>query len=92
MKRTEKKLFSIADRLEQLNNQQLEVEAELAELREIAAESASDAVYYDEALDRKDARLTSADVKRFERILRQIDFERTVLERKRGKLLDRLGG
>ena len=90
MKRVEKKLFAIGDRIGDLDRQRREVQAELDELREIAAESAADAVYYDEALDRKDARLTSADVERFEKILKRIEGERADLEAKRAKLMEKL--
>ena len=54
MNRTEKKLFAIGDRLAELARERNEVATELSELDEIAAESAGDAVYYDEALDRVD--------------------------------------
>ncbi len=90
VKRVEKKLFAVADRLEALARERAHVVAELDELREIAVESQSDAMYYDEAIDRVDARLTAGDVARFERLLARLDHERTQLEAKRAKLLDKL--
>ena len=90
VKRLEKKLFALSDRIESLARERAAVEAELSELREIAGESESDAIYYDEAIDRVDARLTAADVARFERVLADLDSERSQLEQRRVTLLDRL--
>ena len=47
-------------------------------------------MYYDEAVDRADARLTAADVARFENVLADLDAERAHLERKRTTLLGKL--
>ena len=90
MKRTEKKLFAIADRLEALAAERANVVAELDTLRDIAVESQSDAMYYDEALDRIDARLTAGDVARFEKVLARLDSERDGLEATRATLLGKL--
>ena len=90
MKRLEKKLFVLSDRIESLARERAAVEAELSELQEIAVESESDAIYYDEAIDRVDARLTAVDVARFERVLADLDSERAQLEQRRVTLLDRL--
>ncbi len=90
MKRVEKKLFALGDRLNALESERANVSAELAELREIAVESESDAMYYDEAIDRVDARLTAGDVARFERLLAKLDKERADLEHRRSQLLDKL--
>ena len=90
MKRVEKQLFGIGDRLQALATERANVMAELDTLREIAADSASDAMYYDEAVDRADARLTAADVARFENVLADLDAQRAHLERKRTTLLGKL--
>ena len=90
MKRIEKKLFAFGDRLNALAVERASVVAELAELREIAVESESDAMYYDEVLDRKDARLTAADVTRFEKLLSDLDSEREDVEQKRAELIEKL--
>ena len=81
--RVERKLLTIGDRLQALRSDRADVVAELDELREIAVESESDATYYDEAIDRADARLTAGDVSRFERLLAKLDSERDQLERRR---------
>ena len=73
--RVERKLLTIGDRLQALRSDRADVVAELDELREIAVESESDATYYDEAIDRADARLTAGDVSRFERLLAKLDSE-----------------
>ena len=88
--RVERKLLSIGDRLQALRRDRADVVAELDELREIAVESESDATYYDEAIDRAEARLTAGDVSRFERLLAKLDSERDHLERRRVRLLDKL--
>ena len=88
--RVERKLLTIGDRLQTLRRDRADVVAELDELREIAVESESDATYYDEAIDRADARLTAGDVSRFERLLAKLDSERDQLEQRRVRLLDKL--
>ena len=90
MRRVEKKLFALGDRLEALARERAGVVAELGELREIAVESESDAMYYGEAIDRVDARLTAGDVERFERLLSKLDGERASLEARRADLLDKI--
>ena len=90
MKRLEKKLFALGDRLKALAQERAAVVAELDQLREIAVESESDAMYYDEAVDRVDSRLTAADVVRFEKVLTDLDLQRSQLEQKRAILLDQL--
>lgn len=90
MKRIEKRLFAIGDRLEALARERAEVAAELDTLRDISVDSQTDAMYYDEAIDRIDARLTAADVQRFERVLSDLEAECAQLERRRASLLEEL--
>ena len=90
MKRVERKLFAINDRLAALAIERSNVVAELDTLRDISVESQSDAMYYDEAIDRVDARLTAADVARFERVLAKLDAVRAHLDTRRSRLLEKL--
>lgn len=90
MGRTERRLFSIADRMAELAQEEAAVREELSFHRHINDDAQRDAALSDSSFEKMEARLTAADVGRFERRLEQIDRERAKLETKRLELLDRL--
>ena len=87
----ETRLFKINDALEALDQEERLVNEELRYHRHIDDDAQRDAVVSDDWQDRSFARNTSADVARFERALTEIATRRQRLERKRDKLLSRLG-
>jgi hypothetical protein len=90
MFRVEKRLFRIADQLAQLAEEERLVVAELEYHRSIDEDAQRDAAYGN-YIDREEAQLTSADVRRFERSLDEIRRRRQRLEEKRQQLLAKLG-
>lgn len=89
MRRIEKKLFVLNDRLAELRRQRSQVEAELNMHRHINDDAQRDAAG-GHAADRAEAHETAADVARFERHLRRIDAAERRLEQRRRRLLGRL--
>jgi hypothetical protein len=87
----ETKLFKINDALEALYREEELVNEELRYHRHIDDDAQRDAVVSDDWQDRSFARNTSADVARFEKALADVAVRRARLERKRDKLLSRLG-
>jgi hypothetical protein len=83
----EGKVFEINDRLAGLAAEQAAVEAELSALRLIDDDAQRDAAL---GYDRLEATSTRADVRRFERVLQEIDRRRAELLDRRHRLLDRL--
>ncbi len=90
MRRIEKKLFALNDRLAGLRHERDQVEAELSMHRHINDDAQRDAAG-GHAADRAEAHETAADVARFERHLRKLDAIEHRLEQRRRRLLGRLG-
>lgn len=90
MRRIHRKLFQITDRLHELREEEDRVLEELEMHKSIDQDAQVDAALGN-YIDREEAGLTSADVRRFERSLGSIRARRSRLEAKRSKLLDRLG-
>jgi cob(I)alamin adenosyltransferase len=90
MKRSQRKLFAIADEIARLDSEEAAVDAELGEHRQIADDAVRDAVVSGREGDRLDAEQSKADVRRFERRLAEIERRRAKLEDARTKLLNRL--
>ena len=87
MKRIEAKVFQINDRLARLADEQAAAEAELSALRLIDDDAQRDAML---GYDKLEATSTRGDVRRFERVLHEIDRRRAGLLERRQRLLDRL--
>jgi seryl-tRNA synthetase len=92
MRRTERKLFALNDRLAALREERRNVEEELMVHRHLDDDAQRDAAVSGHAADRADAADTAADVVRFERHLRKLEAEEARLEAKRQRLLGRLSG
>lgn len=89
MNRLHKKLFRIADRLEELASEERAVREELDMHRSINDDAQSDAAVGN-YIDREEAGLTRQDVQRFERSLTSIRRRRAKLESDRRRLLEKL--
>ncbi len=87
----EAKLFKINDAIEALQREEALVAEELRYHRHIDDDAQRDAVVSDDWQDRSFARDTTADVQRFEKAVADVRSRRERLERKRDKLLSRLG-
>jgi hypothetical protein len=89
--RVERRLFAIADELNELAEEERLVDEELALHRHIAEDAVRDSVVSGGDFDRLEAGLAEADVRRFERRLAEIERRRVKLEEIRARLLARLG-
>lgn len=91
MGRLERRIFALNDEIERLEFELRQARAELDVHRHLADDAARDAAVSDSPLDREDARETTADVARFERLV--VDFGNRIdaIDAKRSRLLDRLG-
>ena len=89
MRRVERKLFALNDRIAALRRERHQVESELTMHQHINDDAQRDAALGN-AADRAEAHETAADVARFERHLRKLDVAEMRLVVKRDKLLDRL--
>ncbi len=89
MKRIHKRLFRINEKLSALEAESRQVEAELEYHRSINDDAQRDAAVGN-YIDREEAGLTAADVRRFEKTLSLLDQKRTKLIDKRAVLLARL--
>ena len=89
--RVERRLFAIADELNELAAEEHAVEEELEMHRHIAEDAVRDSVVSGGDFDRLEAGLAEADVRRFERRLADIERRRVKLERDRARLLTKLG-
>ena len=87
----EAKLFKINDDIEALQSEEALVAEELRYHRHIDDDAQRDAAVSDDWQDRSFARDTNADVQRFEKAVADVQSRRERLERKRDKLLSRLG-
>jgi hypothetical protein len=89
MQRIHKKLFQITDRLNELEDEERRVREELDLHRSIDQDAQMDAAVGN-YIDREEAGLTAADVRRFEKSLDSIRSRRERLEGRRAKLLAKL--
>ena len=89
MQRIHKKLFQITDRLNELEDEERRVREELDLHRSIDQDAQMDAAVGN-YIDREEAGLTAADVRRFEKSLDSIRSRRERLESRRAKLLSKL--
>lgn len=89
MKRIHKRLFRINEKIAALEAESRQVGAELEYHRSINDDAQRDAAIGN-YIDREEAGLTAADVRRFEKTLSSLDQKRTKLIDKRSQLLARL--
>src|SRR5690606_36413960 len=89
MNRLHKKLFRIADQLQELGEEERAVRQELDMHRAINDDAQADAAIGN-YIDREEAGLTRLDVLRFERSLASIDRRRARLDARRRQLLEKL--
>ncbi len=89
LKRLHRRIFRLNDRIESLDSEMTLVREELGYHRSIDDDAQRDAVIGNH-IDREEAGLTSADVRRFERTLGQLLDQRDKLARKRDLLIARL--
>jgi hypothetical protein len=89
LKRVHRRLFRLNEQIAQIEEEARQVEAELEMHRSIDDDAQRDAAVGN-YIDREEAGLTAADVRRFERTLELIEAQRDRLVRKRDHLLARL--
>jgi hypothetical protein len=91
MSRLTRKLFDINDELLALAEEERLVGEELVHHRHLHDDAVRDAAVSGLRVDREEAGLVAADVRRFERRLAEIAARRARLESDRAALLERLG-
>ncbi len=91
MRRIERRLFRINDRIEALRRDEVLTRQELEFHIHLNDDATRDAVVSDHPLDRADARETAGDVARFEAHIAELESKRRELEHRRDRLLGRLG-
>jgi hypothetical protein len=89
MKRVHRRLFRLNDEIRRLQEEAAGVAAELEYHRSINEDAQRDAAVGN-YIDREEAGLTAADVRRFERTLVSLNRRTAKLSAKRDRLLDRL--
>lgn len=89
MKRIHRRLFRLNEKIAQIDSESRQVEAELEYHRSINEDAQRDAAVGN-YIDREEAGLTAADVRRFERTLADLRERRAKLALKRDRLLERL--
>ncbi|MFP4074135.1 MAG: hypothetical protein ACLFRT_14630 [Actinomycetota bacterium] len=89
MKLVHRRLFRINEKISDLEREADQVAAELDYHRAINDDAQEDAVYGN-SIDREEASLTAADVRRFEKTLARLQEQRARLVAKRDRLFDRL--
>lgn len=89
MKRIHRKLFRINDEIARLQQEMAVVSAELDFHRSINDDAQRDAAVGN-YIDREEAGLTSADLRRFEKTISELEVRLTRLNAKRDRLLSRL--
>ncbi|MFP3881031.1 MAG: hypothetical protein ACLFWH_01790 [Actinomycetota bacterium] len=89
MKLVHRRLFRINEKISDLEREADQVAAELDYHRSINDDAQEDAVYGN-SIDREEASLTAADVRRFEKTLARLQEQRARLVAKRDRLFDRL--
>ena len=90
MGRTERKLLAIGDQLSSLQEEEQRVQDELSYHRSLADDAARDAAVFGNPIERENAAMTAADVRRMERRLTKLADQRMKLETRRARLLDKL--
>ena len=90
MGRREQRIFRINDEIERLLAELRQASAELDIHRHLADDAQRDAAVSDSPFDREDARDTSADVARFERLVEHLQAQIDRASTKRDQLLDKL--
>ena len=86
LKRVHRRLFRLNEKIAKLEKEASQVEAELEYHRSINEDAQRDAAVGN-YIDREEAGLTAADVKRFENTLADLDSKRATLVAKRDRLL-----
>lgn len=89
VKLVHRRLFRINEKIADLEREADQVAAELDYHRAINDDAQEDAVYGN-YIDREEAGLTAADVRRFEKTLTRLQEQRAKLVAKRDRLLDKL--
>ena len=90
MKRRERKLFSIGDRLDAIERELTLAREELIYHQHLNDDTQRDAAVSGNPIDRADARETSGDVARFAALIRRLELERAELTERRTRLLAKL--
>lgn len=90
LKRVHRRIFRINDKIASLEEEATQVAAELEYHRSINDDAQEDAAYGN-YIDREEAGLTAADVRRFEKTLAHLEAKRAKLIAKRDRLLATLG-
>ncbi len=91
LKRIHRRLFRLNEKIAEIDAEARQVAAELEYHRSINEDAQRDATIGNH-IDREEAGLTAADVRRFEKTLDDLETRRAKLVRKRDALLDRLPG
>ena len=91
MSRIARKVFSINDELAALAEEERLVREELTYHQHLHDDAVRDAALSGNRVDREEAGLVGADVKRFERRLDEIATRRSRLEDRRNRLLEQMG-
>ena len=91
MGRRETRVLGINDRLAAIGEEERLLAEELSFHRSLADDAARDAAVYDDPIERENAAMTAADVRRAERRLDKLADRRQKLETKRARLLEKLG-
>ena len=86
LKRIHERIFRLTDKIEEIEREEVLVAAELDFHRSINDDAQRDAAVGN-YIDREEAALTAADVRRFERTLKDLGDKKGRLERKRDILL-----
>jgi hypothetical protein len=89
LKRIHRRLFRLNEKITDLERETEQVAAELAYHRSINDDAQEDAAYGN-YIDREEAGLTAADVRRFETTLARLEDEKARLIEKRDRLLAKL--
>lgn len=90
MRRAEKRLFTIADRLAAIEREVHLAREELIYHQHLDDDARRDAAVSGNPIDRADARETSSDVARFERLIARLESEKQRLLERRSRLLEKL--
>ncbi len=90
MGRLEQRIFRLNDEIGRFEAELHQARAELGVHRHLADDAARDAAVSESPFDREDARETSADVARFERLVEHLEAQIGDVTAKRDRLLDKL--
>ncbi len=89
MKRIHRRLFAVNDQIDEIEKEMALVSAELEYHRAINDDAQRDAAIGN-YIDREEAGLTRADVRRFEKTMANLSQKRDIMLEKRDRLLNRL--